>query len=186
MYLRNTSRYPTAEVRALVDFATRGVNLAKVAVHVKNSAGPLRGRAYMTVPRISSARAGAESLIVLAVGAKGFPCDNMVTRVVWGPWLELSEFQERNYPATGAHAIRWVGERQEARYGETIRHPYGGKHSPLIVVNDWREALVTVAAHEARHIHQYRHKRPLSEVDCERFAAKALERYRQWREQVTR
>jgi hypothetical protein len=62
--------------------------------------------------------------------------------------------------------------------GEEVRHPYGGKRAPLIVCRDWREALVAVAAHEARHIQQYQRNKPRSEVDCERFAAKALDRYR--------
>jgi hypothetical protein len=40
----------------------------------------------------------------------------------------------------------------------------------------WREGLVAIAAHEAKHIEQYRHGRPLSEVECERFEAEVLER----------
>jgi hypothetical protein len=58
------------------------------------------------------------------------------------------------------------------------QHAYGGKRSPLIEYRDWREALVAVAAHEARHIQQFQRNRPRSEVDAERFAAKALDHYR--------
>ena len=57
-------------------------------------------------------------------------------------------------------------------------HPYGGKRSPLIEHRNWREALVAVAAHEARHIWQYQHNKSRSEVDAERFAAKRLSAYR--------
>jgi hypothetical protein len=42
----------------------------------------------------------------------------------------------------------------------------------------WQEALVTVAAHEAKHIEQYRRAAPRSEVACERYAAWVLELYR--------
>jgi hypothetical protein len=176
MYLRNTSRYPTSEVRSLIEFAVRGVNLARVAVHVKNTARGYAGMAYFTVPGMSSAHGGARSLITLRVGKAGFPRDNMVTRVKWHPWTTREAVQ--GCPSTWAFGMRTHDGAQQFRAGEPIRHPYGGKRSPLIVVNDWREALVAIAAHEARHIHQHRRKKPLSEVDCERFAAKALERYR--------
>jgi hypothetical protein len=49
---------------------------------------------------------------------------------------------------------------------------------PFFTYADWREWLVSAAAHEARHIHQYRHGSPRSEIDCERFAEEALSRYR--------
>lgn len=49
---------------------------------------------------------------------------------------------------------------------------------PFFTYADWREWLVSAAAHEAWHIHQYRHGERRSEVDCERFAAQALNRYR--------
>jgi hypothetical protein len=49
---------------------------------------------------------------------------------------------------------------------------------PFFTYADWREWLVSAAAHEAWHIHQYRHRSPRSEVDCERFAEEALNRYR--------
>jgi hypothetical protein len=49
---------------------------------------------------------------------------------------------------------------------------------PFFTYADWREWLVAAAAHEARHIHQYRDGNPRSEVDCERFAEAALSRYR--------
>jgi hypothetical protein len=49
---------------------------------------------------------------------------------------------------------------------------------PFFTYADWREWLVSAAAHEAWHIHQYRHGTRRSEVDCERFSEKALNRYR--------
>jgi len=49
---------------------------------------------------------------------------------------------------------------------------------PFFTYADWREWLVSAAAHEAFHIHQYRHSERRSEVECERFAEQALNRYR--------
>jgi len=49
---------------------------------------------------------------------------------------------------------------------------------PFFTYTDWREWLVSAAAHEALHVHQYRHGKPRSEIECERFAAEALQRYR--------
>ena len=55
------------------------------------------------------------------------------------------------------------------------------KRAPGIEVSSWQEALVTVAAHEAKHIDQYRRGLPRSEVACERFDAAVLGRYRRMR-----
>jgi hypothetical protein len=52
------------------------------------------------------------------------------------------------------------------------------KSSPPVEVACWREGLVIVAAHEAKHIEQYRRDEPRSEIVCERFAAWVLEVYR--------
>ena len=43
---------------------------------------------------------------------------------------------------------------------------------------DWREALVHLAAHEARHIEQYKNGERRSELVCEHFASYMLRRYR--------
>ena len=52
------------------------------------------------------------------------------------------------------------------------------RSAPEVQVACWREALVVVAAHEAKHIEQYRLDAPRSEVACEWFAADVLARYR--------
>ncbi len=50
MTFKNTSRYPDAEVRRLVEFALRNLDHRGVAVHVKNCGGTFAGRAYSEVP----------------------------------------------------------------------------------------------------------------------------------------
>jgi hypothetical protein len=186
MYLRNTSRFATDEVRRLLAIATAGVRMTRVAVHVKNSAGAYAGRAYEQVPRVSSAAHSAERLITLRVGPdKKFPCTNLVvSRRPISDWLTLdqlrAQFPDRNTDNSLCYSMKRVAGAPEMlhRVSRAIRHPYGGKRSPLIVCNNWREALVAIAAHESRHIYQFQHNKRRSEVDCERFAARALERYR--------
>jgi hypothetical protein len=50
--------------------------------------------------------------------------------------------------------------------------------APRIEVRAWPEELVHLAAHEARHIHQFRQALPKSEVDAEHWAAAAVRRLR--------
>jgi hypothetical protein len=52
---------------------------------------------------------------------------------------------------------------------------------PFFVFSDWQEWLVKLAAHEARHIHQFRTRARGSEIDCERYAASVLEYFRRLR-----
>ena len=144
MRLKNTSRYPDDAVRRLVTIALLGIDARRLAVNVKNSRRPYRGRTYATVPSISpiSAEPDMDRLVTIGIGApECFPLDTA------------------------------IGERGAL-------HGYGGKRSPIITMNDWREALVAVAAHEGRHVWQLQHEAPGSEVDAERFAAARLDEYR--------
>lgn len=52
------------------------------------------------------------------------------------------------------------------------------KTAPTIVVDDWRERLFSLAAHEAYHVKQFRRGMRRSEVTAERWALKSLERMR--------
>lgn len=187
MRIKNTSRYPDDEVAALVRFAAKGINLTRVAVHVKNATGKTyRGMAYQGVPFQSprSRQKTVDRLITLGIGTD-FPSDNMVTDFRWRTYHPNEDGTFGPYLGEGDPS-RW---RYRSQYrdnkvvrvdvGIPYRHPYGGQRSPLIVVNDWREALVVVAAHEARHMAQHARGKPASEVDAERFAAKRLEAYRE-------
>lgn len=58
-------------------------------------------------------------------------------------------------------------------------HPYGGKDSPLMEFQDWREGFVSLAAHEFHHIYQYQKDFPRSECEAEKAAFKTLEAFRQ-------
>lgn len=194
MPLKNTSRYPISEVRALVTlgFRVAGCAMSKVAIHVKNSKFAYAGMAYKGIPRISSAHGKASHLVTLRVGAPDrfkLPVSNMVTTVRWGgPWMTREELHAIGGDVEDSRRtrIKYVGGVQLFQCGQAVRHPYGGKRSPHILLHNWQEALVAIAAHEARHIYQYRRKKRLSEVDCERVAAKALEIYRREKKEGSR
>lgn len=176
MKLTNTSRYPDAEVALLVEFAMSDVDHSRVAVHVRNASRAYRGRAYDGIPSISArARdADVDRLVTIGIGApQCFPCDNVQTRVKWVR-------TEQSTPTPGE-----VFRRRRDRTGRVqlerrvvSQHGYGGKRSPVLVFESWREALVAVAAHEGRHIWQYLTDAPRSEVDAEQSAGHRLEAYR--------
>ena len=90
MLLKNTSRYPTEEARELLAFAAEGLNLAKVAVHVKNTSSAYAGMSYEAVPRIANAPASAKHLVTLRIGAPNkFPTDNIRRPV---RWVDMPEY----------------------------------------------------------------------------------------------
>lgn len=66
-------------------------------------------------------------------------------------------------------------------YPETLQYHRRGvvmTTAPRIQVRSWPEEVVHLTAHEARHVHQFRHGLPKSEVDAERWAAAAVLRFR--------
>jgi hypothetical protein len=141
MWIRNTSRYPDDQVRELVRFATRDIDMRNVCVNVKN--GELAGGAYNGVPEISNAPPKAEYLITLRLGrANEWPL---------GPI---------NY------------------HFKTPEEAGPRNRFPFFVFDDWREWLVKLAAHEAKHIEQFREGARCSEIACEKFALGVLKEFR--------
>ena len=133
MLVQNTSRFPTAEVVELVEFATADIDMRGVCVNVKNTRTyACAGYAYDGVPEISNAPPGSVYLVTIRLGP------------------------DREFPSTMAHR----------------------KMSPTVEIACCREALVTVAAHEAKHIEQFRNRDVCSELSCERFALERLEEFR--------
>ncbi len=176
MKLTNTSRYPEAEIAWLLAFAMADIDHTRLAVHVRNSARAYRGRAYDGIPAVST-RAHDEDvdrLVTIGLGAPAeFPCDNVQTRIRWVP-VE----PEQCGPLTPVRVQRDRRGNRRLERQVVDQHGYGGKRSPVLVFHDWREALVAVAAHEARHVWQYQHARTRSEVDAEQRAGHSLEQYR--------
>ena len=163
MFIKSTLKRPLSEVLELVEFAASvsKADLSTVQVNIKNShRGSGGGMAYYGMPKgrysANSNDNEATRLVTLRVGGdEFFPRSNMCYK-----WVQ------RKYKNK-----RWH-EKKET-------HPYGGKSSPLIVCDDWREWLVALAAHEFNHIHQYQQDLPRSEVECEKAALAALTAYRE-------
>lgn len=179
MLLTNTSRYPDDEIRALVAFGMDGIDHSTLAVRVKNSRRAYRGRAYDGIPPLSPLRddPALKRLVTLGIGAPSeFPCTNAVTTA---RWLQLPPGIDRR--SLGRGEVRRA-RRATSRSGYERRvvrtHGYGGVRSPIVEFRDWREALVAVSAHEARHIWQYQTDARRSEVDAEHHAAARLEAFR--------
>ncbi len=193
MRLKNASLYPDREVQDLIEFGMHGVVTTGLVVRVTNSRdGSYHGHAYDGIPARSPAirLVTAERLVTIRVPARDkFPLTNMVTSRRWLPWQPrgsaVPDGWTKGWPWEGRYFTIDAAGREimspevvEERWGKLVRHPYGGLRSPLIKMANWQECLVALAAHESRHIHQFRHDRPHSEVDAEKFAAKALVRFR--------
>ena len=149
MRLKNTSRYPDDAVRRLVTIALLGIDARRLAVNVKNSRRPYRGRTYATVPSISpiSAEPDMDRLVTIGIGApECFPLDTAI-----GKRGALHGYGGKRSPIITMHDWR------EARVEAAAR---------------------VVEAHEGRHVWQLQHEAPGSEVDAERFAAVRLDEYR--------
>ena len=176
MKLTNTSRYPDAEVALLVEFAMCDVDHSRLAVHVRNASRAYRGRAYDGIPSISTrARDGdVDRLVTIGIGApQSFPCDNVQTRVSW-----VRVQQSTPTPGDVVRRRRDTDGRIHMERRVVSQHGYGGKRSPGLTFESWREALVAVAAHEGRHIWQYQTDAPRSEVDAEQAAGRRLDAFR--------
>jgi hypothetical protein len=72
MIIKNTSKYPTNEVRTHVRYALRGVpKNEKLEVHVKNRKyGSSWGTFYRRIPSISNVKAGKQHLMVIRIPAE--------------------------------------------------------------------------------------------------------------------
>lgn len=198
MFLKNTSRYATATVRELLAHASDGFDLRSVAVNVKNCSGAYGGMAYPKVPRMANVAASARYLVTVRIGAPSkFPCDNQITTTRWvdEPMtiFPIHGFVENilgiaydspEYKAWWREHRIWTCHRGGVQINRVQRRvvkrgPYGGKGSPLIVKQDWREGLVALAAHEFCHVHQFQNSLPRSEVHAEQAAERRLIAYRE-------
>jgi hypothetical protein len=73
--------------------------------------------------------------------------------------------------------LRIPGTLRNRGYPMTQRYPRR-KTAPWITVGSWRERLVSLAAHEACHVRQFREGSRRSEVEAERWALAVLGRWR--------
>ncbi len=138
----NTSRYPLDEIKALVKIARGEKQHGHVAMNVKNCSNVFAGRAYSSVPSIST--------------------------------------RSRYHHRGSAHSRRYL---VVVRIGAPERFPYTHQYPGMSTasryeLHTWQEAFVALASHELMHCVQFRTNSPCSEIEAERAAVWALERYR--------
>ena len=178
MIVRNESSYPTAEVEALVRFGVDGYDTHDLAVLVVDHDRAYKGWAYGFMPK-HFGMTGRYAIKLMVGRPNQFPCDNLVKSLRWLPWGTTREDAVRQAKKNDATiGVAWSRCGTSSRFFYYYLHPYGGIRSPHITYLCWQEGLVGLAAHEVRHIHQYRHNLKRSEVDCERAANKRLEELR--------
>lgn len=175
MRVLNETGHADTEVRNLVAFACKGINMARVMVVVTGSGGAAQsGRVYREVPDWSFAWSleTVDRLVIVSIAAEDrYPTDNMH---LCSGWVDVQERdrEDRCGPYRSHH-----GQLQRWSRMAEMRPRFGGD-SPRIDYRDWREGLVGLAAHQACHIDQYNHHIRSSDEDAERFAATRVIAYR--------
>ena len=194
-------------LRRLVRFAFDGIDAADVEVHIRSRPprvtyharfeGPLTvlteearrqwltGNPHSTsvpVVHIARRRADAERAMARFGGVvERHVDDRLAERMSGCAYFELPDV------ANVANSTRYlVTMRLPQRldcllYPETLQYHRRGvvmTTAPRIEVRSWPEEVVHLAAHEGRHVHQFRLGLPKSEVDAERWAAAAVRRFR--------
>jgi hypothetical protein len=131
---------------------------------------------------------------VVVAGFDGVAAGDVEVRVERG-LRRGDSFTGRAYPEPprrggAAAGIRYVvrlvlpGRLVDRGYPKSYRY-VRRKTAPWITVASWRERLLALAAHEAWHVHQFRHGLRRSEVEAERWSERLLEGWRRrWEDPV--
>jgi hypothetical protein len=165
--IRNETEYPTAEVSAIVRRELSAVELREKGVLV------VVRYTRQTKRRASASQNGDYWLNPYSGTAyEGLPYDMK-------PWPAGAQYAVKLRiadPYCGAFPMR----RGAWRYGWD---DIDSGDFPVFKCEDWQEALVQIAAHEARHVEDYASHRSShgrhAELRCELHAAKRLDAYRQ-------
>lgn len=175
----NESRRPDADVVELVEFAAAPLALrvlepvAVLVKDVRSSRNGFTGWAYDGIPRWAERAAGrrrprfAISIRVATNSWNGYGHP----RVCWHATAAKRTYRADPDLLEGARQL-WVEDLAAAgaaRYGRW----------PIYHVDDWREGLLRLAAHELFHIAQYANGSRRSEVECENYASRRLATYRE-------
>lgn len=131
------------------------MELHDVAVHVKGSGYWWAGTAYDQIPPAARVDSGVRYLITIRISRK---YNEIFPAWQWG-------YGEK---------FTWRGQ---FPIGEPIHHVFTDrilKTWPLLDYSTWQMAFVGLLAHEARHIQQFRYRRPTSEIECQWAAWYAL------------
>jgi hypothetical protein len=81
-------------------------------------------------------------------------------------------------PSTTTYRRLMVVRLGDNQYPIRVSYDWRYKTAPEFFAQNWQELFVLIAAHEARHIQQFKKGWRCSEIDAEKFAGKRLEDYR--------
>lgn len=149
MVIRNTSRYPTDEVRRLVKLATADLDMSRVCVNVKNrKSGAYSGRAYWSVPSISNAPPSSEHLVTLRLGPpEAFPTREHCYPGKDGPrWPRrtIADWREALVFIAAHEGLHVEQFREELRISELKAESFAQR-----VLDNYRSRVAHIAALEA-------------------------------------
>jgi hypothetical protein len=173
--IENSSSFPDSEVWKLVTFSlsASGVNDAYVRV-ADYYGGSYLGVAYDRIPdreKEWQKYFGFHYYIYVGINQEiRYPISNVTIRGQWRDAVRGEDLSGR--------MIRTNNRKLEVK--EEYEVIYGGEGSPRIVCHDWKEVLVSVTAHEARHVVDYREGTATNEASSERHALTLLEAYRRF------
>lgn len=132
------------------------------------------------VRRLVAFAAGSISLGDVFVKAKGKTVQKHDTRPYRGVFYHgIPSIASADVKRSGKKHLITLGLAPPDACPYVDHYPDLYKKAKALTVADWREAVVYIAAHEARHLDQYRKKKPLSEVDAHNYAVRRVEAYRQ-------
>lgn len=170
------------ELEELVRAGFDGVEAGDVEVHVKARAQVRR--AYVVERPHGAGRARyRRRRDALAVARRvGGSVATVVSKSPRAGWWTGRAYDGVPAPARVEPGVRYLvtmnipaDPRRLTRYPVRHRDPRL-KTGPEIVLETWQDELFHIAAHEARHVHQFRHDLSRSELDAERWAATAIAR----------
>ena len=137
MRIRNTSRYPTDEVREIVKWACAPIDMHHVCVNVKGSSRSFRGMAYQGVPTVSNAPATSEYLVTVGIGAESsFPIlgHRYPGKSDRFPSYDLHDWREALVLVTAHEAAHIEQFREDVSHSELRAETFAVRR-----LNEWRK-----------------------------------------------
>ena len=123
MRIKNTSRYPAADIERLVRLAAKGVDSSRVEVHVKNSKWVFAGRAWHNIGHnnIVSVAGDVDDLVVLRVGSPDrFPIEFQYPGLKTAPMYMISNWQEAVVALT-AHELYHIKQKRTGKRASEVK-----------------------------------------------------------------
>ena len=123
MRLKNTSRYPKADVLQLVRFAAKGVDSSRVEIHVKNSKWVFAGRAWHNIGhnRFVNVAEDVDDLVVIRVGSpNNFPMEFSYPKLKTAPRYMIGSWKEA-IVCLAAHELYHIKQKRTGKRASEVK-----------------------------------------------------------------